>query len=155
MAGFPWQGMAGMLAIAALAGCAGDGSPMAGDAAAPAWPDSRWTVVAMADADGRLADVPAGVAIDLGFDATASRVAGSAGCNRYSATATVDGTTVAFGPAAASKRLCGAPEGLMALEARFLRALAQVAGAAFEGARLELRAADGTPLLALARAPAD
>lgn len=153
MAGFPWRGVAGALAIAALAGCATDGPPAAGDA--PAWPGSRWTVVAMADADGRLADVPSGVSIDLGFDATASRVAGSAGCNRYSASATADGATVAFGPAAASKRMCGAPEGVMALEARFLDALARVAGAAFDGARLELRAADGAPLLALARAPAD
>lgn len=148
--------MVGALAVAALSGCAGNGaSAVAGGPVAVEWPDSRWTVVAIADAGGPLVAVPRGVAIDLGFDAAAGRVSGSAGCNRYSATATVDGLRVAFGPAAASKRMCGSPDGVMALEDRFLQAMARVSGAAFDGTRLELRAADGAPLMALARAPAE
>lgn len=155
MARFPRPGLAGLLAAAVLAACAGPAPQSDGNAADPAWHGSRWTVLAMADAGGALVDLPAGVAIDLGFDADAARVAGSAGCNRYSAAATVEGSRVAFGPAAASKRMCGAPEGVMALEARFLRMLGQVASSAFDGKRLELRGADGMPLLALAPAAQD
>ena len=140
-------GFAGiLLAACAAPGSGGSASP------APAWPDSHWNVVAIADAGGQLAGVPDGVRVDLAIDAAGARASGSAGCNRWSASATIDGARIGFGPAAASKRMCGAPEGVMAVEAAFLAALGQVAVARTEGARVRLSADDGRALLELARA---
>ena len=144
-----------VLALCALTACAGVGTPAAGDAPAPTWPDSRWTVVAVADDTGRLAEVRAGIAIDLAFDAAATRVTGSAGCNRYSAPVTLEGRGLRFGAAAASKRMCVDPGDVMAMEARFLRALGRVAVAAPEGARVALQDAEGGAVMLIARAPAE
>lgn len=135
-----------LLAACAAPGAGGLASPV------PAWPESRWTVVAIADAGGVLAEVPAGIRVDLAIDAAGARASGSAGCNRWTASATIDGARIGFGPAAASKRMCGAPEGVMAVEAAFLAALGRVAVARSEGARVRLSAEDGAAVMELARA---
>ena len=140
-------GLAGIL----LAACAAPG-PGGADASVPSWPDSRWTVVAIADAGGVLAGVPEGIRVDLAIDATGGRASGSAGCNRWTASATIEGARISFGPAAASKRLCVVPEGVMAVEAGFLDALGRVAVARSEGQRVRLSADDGTLVMELAQA---
>jgi heat shock protein HslJ len=144
-------GIAGVVLATALAACAAPATTGV-DAPAPAWPDSRWNVVAIADAGGALATVPAGIGVDLAIDAAGGRASGSAGCNRWSAGATIDGARIAFGPAAASKRYCGAPEGVMAVEGAFLAALGRVAQARSAGGRVQLCAEDGAVLLELERA---
>lgn len=144
-------GIAGILVATALAACAAPGTPGT-DAAGPAWPDSHWNVVAIADAGGALAAVPAGIRVDLAIDAAGVRASGSAGCNRWSAGATIAGARIAFGPVAASKRYCGAPEGVMAVEGAFLAALGQVALARSVGGRVQLCADNGAVLLELERA---
>lgn len=155
MSRFAWQGLPAIATLWMLAACAAPGRPAAADAASVAWPDTRWRVVALADEDGRLAAVPAGMAVDLAFDTSAQRVSGSAGCNRYGATVTPDGAGIRFGAAAASKRMCDQPAGVMALEARFLRTLARVVEAVPEGDRVALRSADGVIVMDIVRAPAD
>lgn len=112
---------------------------------------TRWRVLAVNNGRAAVASVPAGVEVTLAFDATGDRASGSAGCNRFSASATLDGTGLRFGPPSASKRLCGEPAGLMALESEFLAALATVATARREGDQLELRTAAGALALSLAR----
>ncbi len=51
------------------------------------------------------------------------RIAGSAGCNRYTATLAMD-DGLSIGPIAATRRMC--PEALMTQEQRFLDALSSV-----------------------------
>ena len=71
------------------------------------------------------------------------RVAGSAGCNRFTASYSQDGEKVTLGGAAATRMMCAGPEGVMEQEARFLKALETVATGRFEGDSLELRTAEG------------
>jgi heat shock protein HslJ len=78
-------------------------------------------------------------------------VSGSAGCNRYTAPYKSDGSSLSIGQAAATRRMCGEPAGVMEQEQQFLRALATVATARFEGDQLELRTAEGALAVALTR----
>lgn len=78
-------------------------------------------------------------------------VSGSAGCNRYTAPYTADGASLSIGQAAVTRMMCAKPAGVMEQEQQFLRALATVATARFEGNRLELRTAEGALAVALTR----
>ena len=100
---------------------------------------------------------PALPSVTLSF--AAGRFAGSAGCNRYTASAS-DGPTpgeVSVGPVVATRMAC--PDAQAAVEARFLQQLAAVRRYAFRAGRLQLTAAadDGstkTMLFEAAAAPA-
>ena len=81
------------------------------------------------------------------------KVSGSAGCNNFMGTYQASGSSLTFGPAAATRKMC-APEGVMEQEQQFLRALETVATGSQEGNRLELRRADGALAVTLAREPA-
>jgi heat shock protein HslJ len=110
---------------------------------------SHWRVTAVNNGRQAVASVIAGSDLTLQFG-TDGRVSGSAGCNRFSATyAEADGK-VSFAPAAATRRMCG-DNALMAQEQAFLKALATVAAARFEGDRLELRTAAGALAVAALR----
>lgn len=50
-------------------------------------------------------------------------VTGSAGCNTYSATYTLDGTTLHVGPPISTRKACSSPAGVMEQETQFLHAL--------------------------------
>lgn len=88
--------------------------------------------------------VPDRVRVTMGFDADEMRVFGRAGCNRYTATYTLDGAAFEVGVAAATKMMCA--EVMMDVEDRFLDALAGFRRAAIDAAsgRLELTAEDGS-----------
>jgi heat shock protein HslJ len=79
------------------------------------------------------------------------KAAGSAGCNRYTTTYVADGSKLAFGPTAATRMMCARLE-VMEQEQSFLKALATVAAARFEGDRLELRTDAGALAVTLERA---
>jgi heat shock protein HslJ len=149
------SGSAAILMAGMLAACAETRALTDSGGTPPAWPDSRWRAVAIAGPDGAMVAIPAAVRIDLAFDGSARRASGSAGCNRWTASASSDGGRLAFGPAAASKRMCADPEGVMAVEAAFLGALGNVAQASIDGERLRLSAADGSPVLELVRDAGD
>lgn len=97
------------------------------------------------------------VSLLLGTEITATwgeaAITGSAGCNRYTAPVVVDGVSVTIGPAAATRRLCAEPDGVMEQEGRYLRALESAATLRLEGRRLELRTADGALAVSLTRLP--
>lgn len=78
------------------------------------------------------------------------KASGSLGCNRFSATAKVSGTTIAFGPVSATRKLCPGPE--MELE-RKLTALLEKGTLAYEVKHraLTLTAPDGEGVGAVAR----
>jgi heat shock protein HslJ len=69
-------------------------------------------------------------------------VSGSATCNRYMGTCTVDGGTIGFGPIAATRMACATPK-LAAQEQAYLAALARATAWEVRGDELELRDADG------------
>jgi heat shock protein HslJ len=72
---------------------------------------------------------------------------GSAGCNAYGATYTLEGAWLAFVDVAATERECEAPEGVMAQEQRYLAALRDVTGYRWVGSQLWLRTEDGRALV--------
>ena len=71
------------------------------------------------------------------------KLRGSAGCNSFVGSYTSSGSNLTIGSVAATRKACLEPEGTMAQEAAFLRALETVATARREADRLELRTAAG------------
>lgn len=112
---------------------------------------TAWTVTGYNNGRQAVVSVLSGTSLTMAF-AGDGKVAGSAGCNRYTATYTSAGQKLAIGPAAATRKMCARPEGVMAQEQQFLKALETVATARFEGERLELRTAEGQLAVTLAKA---
>lgn len=80
------------------------------------------------------------------------QVSGSAGCNRYFASFSVDSNAIKIGAPGATKMFCGEPAGLMEQESQFLKALESAATYRISGGTLTLFAADGNTAVTLARA---
>jgi heat shock protein HslJ len=112
---------------------------------------TRWRATAINNGRQAVVGVDAGLTVTLEFSADGLRASGLAACNRYSAAVAIDGASVSFAPAAASKKMCGEPADVMLVERQFLDALATVASARIEGERLELRTADGALAATLVR----
>ncbi len=68
---------------------------------------------------------------------------GSAGCNTYMTSYTLDGANITIQPPASTRKLCPEPEGVMEQETAFLTMLPQAATYTISGNALELRTADG------------
>jgi copper homeostasis protein (lipoprotein) len=111
-----------LLAVAACGGAAGAGSGGPEDLLG----DGEW-VLAGAEVDGEPLVVPAGTEVTLQRtpEGQEGQVAGTSGCNRYSTTMTVVGSTVAVRPEIASTMMACA-EDVMALEQAYLEALPRV-----------------------------
>lgn len=80
------------------------------------------------------------------------KVAGSAGCNRFTSSFDAEGSSLRFAPAGATRRICPG-EGVMEQEQAFLNALATVTTMRMDGDVVEMRRADGALALMLRRAP--
>ncbi len=102
---------------------------------------TRWRLTGVHNGQGAVVSAVADATVTLEFGAD-GQASGSAGCNRFSARYEAEGTTLRFGPVAATRRMCPGDD-LMAQEAAFLKALETVASARIEGPRLELRTASG------------
>jgi heat shock protein HslJ len=72
-------------------------------------------------------------------------LSGSAGCNTYSGTYTLDGDALTVGALATTKMACA--DDVMAQEAAFLAGMQGVAASSIEGSRLTLADGSGAPLL--------
>jgi heat shock protein HslJ len=114
---------------------------------------SSWVVRAVNNGKGGVGSVALETALDMSFGDD-GRVAGSAGCNRYSGAYTVEGEGLSFGPAAATRRMCAEPERVMEQESEFLAALGTVASWSVQVERLQLRTAEGSLALDLVSAVA-
>lgn len=103
-----------------------------------------WTLTGLADGDAIASPV-------LGSEVTAEfaegTLSGSAGCNRYTASYTREGTALTLGPAGATKMACLDPAGVMEQEQAFLAALETVASYATKCASLTLFDADGAVVM--------
>ena len=68
---------------------------------------------------------------------------GSAGCNTYMTSYTLDGQNITIEPPATTRKLCPEPAGVMEQETAFVTMLPQAATYTISGNTLELRTADG------------
>lgn len=114
--------------------------------------ETSWHATSINNGKDAVVSLVAGTTVTMNF-ATGGKVAGSAGCNNYTATYKQDGGKLTFTPAAATRRMC-ATSGVMEQEQAFLKALESVATARMEGNQLELRTADGALALSLVRSHA-
>lgn len=71
-------------------------------------------------------------------------VSGSTGCNRYNGTYDIEGDQIVFGPAAATRKFCAEPEGIMEQEQQFLAALGRASTFQVTPGKLELRDEKGS-----------
>jgi heat shock protein HslJ len=117
-----------------LAGCASSGSQSGGDLTGKFW--------ALTELMGK--PPVAGTGISAQFT-TDGKVAGSAGCNRYSGTYTVSGNQITFSsPMAATMMMC--EQAIMDQESAYLKALGEAKTFAVKGDRLTLSGAGGAAL---------
>jgi len=110
---------------------------------------TSWRATAINNGKGGVVGVASVSSVTLAFGAD-GRASGSAGCNNFTAGYTVDGSSLRFGPAAVTQKMC-AETGVMEQEAAFLKALESVATARVEADGLELRTADGALAAAFTR----
>lgn len=99
---------------------------------------TAWQATAYNNGRQAVVGVIQGTALRLQF-LDGGQVAGSGGCNNFSGSWRLDGQRLSIGPLAATRKACAQPEGVMAQEAAFLRALESAATARREGSGLELR----------------
>lgn len=76
------------------------------------------------------------------------KLTGSGGCNNYFATYNVSGSSLTFGPAGSTKKICAEPEGIMEQEERYLSILKAVRSYEIEGNQLELLDMNGWRIFA-------
>ncbi len=112
----------------------------------PSLTSNPWALASFGGPDISLAALE-GSSITMTFTAD-GQVNGSAGCNSYSGSYTVDGSQLTFSPLATTKRMC--PEPVMVLEQAFLGALGKTASYEISDGQLLLLDADGQTLLTLA-----
>jgi len=103
---------------------------------------TAWQVTGYNNGKQAVVSVLASTTLTIAFD-DQGRASGSAGCNHFTSSYTQDGEKVTLGPAAATRMMCAAPEGIMEQETQFLKALESAATSRIEGNSLELRTADG------------
>ncbi len=78
--------------------------------------------------------------IEFGAD---GRISGNGGCNTYSASYQVNGSSLSIGQTQATQMMCAEPEGLSTQEQEFLAALQRTASFRLEGNSLTLLAGNG------------
>ena len=128
-----------------------DGAVLASFAAQPqSLAGTNWKVTGFNNGRQAVVSTITGTELTLAFS-NDGRYSGSAGCNNFNGAFTVQGAKVGFGPAAATRRMCAQPAGVMEQEQQYLKALQSAATASFEGERLELRTADGALAATLTR----
>lgn len=102
---------------------------------------TAWTAETYNNGRGGVLTLIEGTAITARFEG--GRVAGSAGCNSYSAPYALNGNTVEIRPAISTLMACVAPPGRMEQERDYLAAIATARTYRIEGGKLILETADG------------
>ena len=111
---------------------------------------TTWRVTGLNNGRQGVVSVLDGSSLTMEFAAD-GKLTGSAGCNRFHASYTHEGAKMSISAAAATRRTCVKPEGVMEQEHQLLKALETVSTARAEGDRLELHAADGALAVELVR----
>ena len=102
-------------------------------------------------AAGTTTTIPSGVVVDATFQG--GKVSGSAGCNAYSGTYTIDGAKLAIGQLAMTQKLCA--QDVMNIESAYVAALGSVATYTATADTLTLFDSSGKTLLTYASGPAN
>jgi len=103
-----------------------------------------WRLTMYNNGKEALVSTLAGAEITATFGEDGS-LAGSAGCNNYSASYTVDGSALTVTAPATTQKMCAEPVGVMDQEAAYLNALQMAAVYAITGDELEITDTDETP----------
>ena len=106
--------------------------------APPQLDGSSWKVTSFNNNRHAVVGVIGDQDITLSFED--GKVSGSAGCNQFHSTYTMQGDSIRFGPAATTRRACDEP--LMTQEQEFLAALASAVSWRIDGNVLDLHRAD-------------
>ncbi len=113
---------------------------------------SSWQVISYNNGREAVVSVTIGTEITANFGED-GQLTGNAGCNDYNASYEVDGESISIGPAAATRKLCAEPEGIMAQEAEYLAALETAATFRIEANSMNMRTAEGATVANFSRAP--
>jgi heat shock protein HslJ len=135
-AGAALAGLAAVLVLAACSGITGVRSQQGHAALA----DTQWVLQTL---NGEA--VLAGTSITAQF--SESEIAGSSGCNSYSGSYTVTGSTIRIEGVATTAMACIDPEGVMDQEALYVDTLLSVNNFELDAGQLTLRAEDGRRLV--------
>jgi heat shock protein HslJ len=114
---------------------------------------TAWTATAYNNGRQAVVGPLAGTQLSVQFPAD-GKLSGFAGCNAFSGGYRLEGGKLAIGPLATTRKACAQPEGVMAQEAAFLRALESAATSRREADGLELRTADDALAAMMTLAPA-
>lgn len=99
--------------------------------------DHPWEIISYNN--GKEAVVSVVIGTQLTAEFTEGTVTGSAGCNNYNAAYELEGEDgISIGPAAATRKLCPEPEGIMEQEAQFLAALQSAVEYRIDGDRVDM-----------------
>lgn len=111
---------------------------------------TSWTATAYNNGKQAVVGVLTGseITAEFGADGTLS---GTAGCNRYTASYSVDGESLQISPPASTRMMCASPEGVMEQEAAYLAAIEKAASYELRGNSLTIRDADGSILAQYSR----
>ncbi|KAF0652292.1 heat shock protein [Cyanobium sp. Copco_Reservoir_LC18] len=112
---------------------------------------SSWRVAGFNNGRQALVSPILGTSLSLRL-VNGNQLAGSAGCNRYTAPVRLEGSRLRIGTPVATRRRCPGA-GVMEQERQFLAALPTAVSLRLEGDSLELRRADGAIALSLRRVP--
>lgn len=110
-----------------------------------------WFVTGLNNGRQAVVSTLTGTTLSLELSAR-GRLAGTAGCNRYTAAVVLGPGTIQVGPPTATRRICVRPRGVMEQEIQFLSALESASHWQIEANRLELRRSDGALAVTLRRA---
>ena len=105
---------------------------------------TSWTLASYRNPEGVLAALLDGTEITAAF--VDGKLAGSAGCNSYSAAYERQGEALTLGPAVTTRKACAEPQGIMEQEQAYLAALGSVSGYRIQGEGLEWLDAAGAPV---------
>ena len=103
---------------------------------------TSWTAVMYNTGTQAVTNVREGVTITATFTED-GKLNGSAGCNNYMTSFTVDGNAISIQPPATTRKFCAEPAGVMEQETAFVTMLPEAAVYTISGDTLELRTADG------------
>jgi heat shock protein HslJ len=130
------------LSATLLVACGGDDDGSGAPAQDPnALEDASWVLTEMADAAGDVQAVD--VEVTASFDG--STISGTSGCNQYNASYQATGNEISFGPIAGTQMACPGDE--MAIEARYVQLLREVATFQVDGGSLSMDDGEGTQVL--------
>lgn len=110
---------------------------------------TNWTATAYYDGS-TMATTLAGTALTAAFGAGGS-LNGSGGCNSYSSSYAVDGSSLSIGAIGSSQLLCTEPEGIMEQESAYFAALESAAGFSMEAGQLYLQNSSGVVIVEFIR----